>query len=43
MDVSNPQKVRLVADELWADGICIDILENNVAIDPKQKRQAGSA
>jgi NAD(P)-dependent dehydrogenase (short-subunit alcohol dehydrogenase family) len=37
MDVSNPQKVRATADELWEDDLCVDILVNNAAIDPKLK------
>ncbi len=37
MDVSNPQKVRAVAEDLWATGVRIDILVNNAAIDPKVK------
>ena len=41
MDVSDPQKVRAVADELWANGIRIDILVNNAAIDPKVKGEQG--
>ena len=41
MDVTNPQKVRTVAEELWVDGLRIDILLNNAAIDPKVKREQG--
>lgn len=41
MDVSNPQRVRSVADELCADRIRIDILLNNAAIDPKVKGELG--
>jgi NAD(P)-dependent dehydrogenase (short-subunit alcohol dehydrogenase family) len=41
MDVANPQRVRTVADELWADDIRIDILVNNAAIDPKVKGEQG--
>jgi NAD(P)-dependent dehydrogenase (short-subunit alcohol dehydrogenase family) len=41
MDVANPQRVRVVADELWADGVRIDILVNNAAIDPKVKGEQG--
>lgn len=41
MDVTNPQRVRAVAAELWADGLRIDILVNNAAIDPKVKGDEG--
>jgi NAD(P)-dependent dehydrogenase (short-subunit alcohol dehydrogenase family) len=41
MDVANPQRVRAVADEIWADGFRIDILVNNAAIDPKVKGEQG--
>ena len=41
MDVSNPQRVRSVADEIWAEGFRIDILVNNAAIDPKVKGEQG--
>ncbi len=41
MDVTNPQRVRAVAAELWADGLRIDILVNNAAIDPKVKGEQG--
>ena len=41
MDVTNPQKVRSVGEELWADGCRIDILVNNAAIDPKVKGEFG--
>jgi NAD(P)-dependent dehydrogenase (short-subunit alcohol dehydrogenase family) len=41
MDVANPQRVRAVADEIWADGLRIDILVNNAAIDPKVKGEQG--
>ena len=41
MDVSNPQKVRATADELWEDDLCVDILVNNAAIDPKLKGEQG--
>ncbi len=41
MDVTNPQRVHVVAEELWADGLLIDILVNNAAIDPKVKGDQG--
>ena len=41
MDVTSPQTVRTVAEELWADGFRIDILVNNAAIDPKVKGDQG--
>ena len=41
MDVTSPQRVRAVAEELWADGFRIDILVNNAAIDPKVKGDQG--
>jgi NAD(P)-dependent dehydrogenase (short-subunit alcohol dehydrogenase family) len=41
MDVTSPQRVRTVAEELWADGFRIDILVNNAAIDPKVKGDQG--
>ena len=41
MDVANPQRVRAVAEEIWADGFRIDILVNNAAIDPKVKGEQG--
>jgi NAD(P)-dependent dehydrogenase (short-subunit alcohol dehydrogenase family) len=41
MDVSNPQKVRATADELWEGDLCVDILVNNAAIDPKVKGDQG--
>jgi NAD(P)-dependent dehydrogenase (short-subunit alcohol dehydrogenase family) len=41
MSVANPQRVRAVADEIWADGLSIDILVNNAAIDPKVKGEQG--
>ena len=37
MDVTSPQRVRTVAEELWANGLRVDILVNNAAIDPKVK------
>jgi NAD(P)-dependent dehydrogenase (short-subunit alcohol dehydrogenase family) len=41
MDVTSSQRVRTVAEELWADGFRIDILVNNAAIDPKVKGNQG--
>jgi len=41
MDVTSPQRVRTVAEELWADGFRINILVNNAAIDPKVKGEQG--
>ena len=41
MDVSQPEGIRTVAETLWADGIRIDILVNNAAIDPKVKGDQG--
>lgn len=41
MDVADSQRVRAVADELWADDLRIDILVNNAAIDPKVKGDQG--
>lgn len=41
MDVTSPQRVRAVAEELWSDGFRIDILVNNAAIDPKVKGDQG--
>jgi hypothetical protein len=41
MVVSNPQRVCAVAEDLWADGLCIDILVKKVAIDPKVKGEQG--
>ena len=41
MDVTSPQRVRKVAEELWADGFRIEILVNNAAIDPKVKGDRG--
>lgn len=37
MDVSKPEAIRDVAESLAADGLRIDILVNNAAIDPKVK------
>lgn len=41
MDVSDLRGIRTVAEQLWADGIRIDILVNNAAIDPKVKSDQG--
>lgn len=41
MDVSRLEGIRKVADQLWSDGIRIDILVNNAAIDPKVKGDQG--
>lgn len=41
MDVTSPQRVRTVAEELWSDGFRIDVLVNNAAIDPKVKGDQG--
>lgn len=41
MDVSKPEAIRDVAESLAADGLRIDILVNNAAIDPKVKGDQG--
>jgi NAD(P)-dependent dehydrogenase (short-subunit alcohol dehydrogenase family) len=41
MDVSKPEAIRIVADNLAAEGLRIDILVNNAAIDPKVKGNQG--
>jgi NAD(P)-dependent dehydrogenase (short-subunit alcohol dehydrogenase family) len=41
MDVSKPEVIRIVADNLAAEGLRIDILVNNAAIDPKVKGDQG--
>jgi len=41
MDVSQAVEVRKVADQLYKDGLHIDILVNNAAIDPKVKADQG--
>lgn len=41
MDVSRPADIRVVAECLWSDGLRIDILVNNAAIDPKVKGDQG--
>lgn len=37
MDVSQLEEIRAVANNLWSNGVRIDILVNNAAIDPKVK------
>ena len=41
MDVTSPQRIRTVAEELCSEGFRIDILVNNAAIDPKVKGDPG--
>jgi len=41
MDVSNPEAIRSIADNLVAEGLRIDILVNNAAIDPKVEGDRG--
>jgi NAD(P)-dependent dehydrogenase (short-subunit alcohol dehydrogenase family) len=41
MDVCKPEAIRIVADSLAAEGLRIDILVNNAAIDPKVKGDQG--
>ncbi len=41
MDVSKPEAIRAVADSLSAEGLRIDILVNNAAIDPKVQGDQG--
>ncbi len=41
MDVSRPDAIRVVAEELAASGRRVDILVNNAAIDPKVKGDHG--
>jgi NAD(P)-dependent dehydrogenase (short-subunit alcohol dehydrogenase family) len=41
MDVSRPDDIRAVADELAATGLRVDILVNNAAIDPMVKGDQG--
>jgi NAD(P)-dependent dehydrogenase (short-subunit alcohol dehydrogenase family) len=41
MDVSQPQAVRAVAEALSQQGVSIDILINNAAIDPKVQGEQG--
>jgi NAD(P)-dependent dehydrogenase (short-subunit alcohol dehydrogenase family) len=41
MDVSQPQAVRTVAEALRHEGVTVDILVNNAAIDPKVQGEQG--
>jgi len=41
MDVSQPQAVRTVAEALRQEGVAVDILVNNAAIDPKVQGEQG--
>lgn len=41
MDVSEAEEVRKVADQLLKDGLHVDILVNNAAIDPKVEGEQG--
>jgi NAD(P)-dependent dehydrogenase (short-subunit alcohol dehydrogenase family) len=41
MDVSKPQAVQAVAEAISSDGLRVDILVNNAAIDPKVKGAQG--
>lgn len=41
MDVTDPQSIMTVADELATQGLRVDILVNNAAIDPKVKGDRG--
>lgn len=41
MDVTQPEAVRAVAEVLSQQGVSIDILINNAAIDPKVRREEG--
>lgn len=41
MDVSKPEAIRVVAENLSVEGLRIDILVNNAAIDPKVKGDHG--
>lgn len=41
MDVAKPADIRAVAERLCSDGLRIDILVNNAAIDPKVKGDQG--
>lgn len=41
MDVSRPEGIRIVAESLAAEGVRVDILVNNAAIDPKVKGAQG--
>jgi NAD(P)-dependent dehydrogenase (short-subunit alcohol dehydrogenase family) len=41
MDVSQPETIRSVSNQLSSNGIRVDILVNNAAIDPKVKDEQG--
>lgn len=41
MDVTRPGAIRVAAERLWSDGMRIDILVNNAAIDPKVSGDRG--
>lgn len=41
LDVSQPAAIQAVAETLWKEGVHIDILINNAAIDPKVKGEQG--
>ncbi len=41
MDISQPLAIGAVAEAILADGVRIDILVNNAAIDPKVQREQG--
>jgi NAD(P)-dependent dehydrogenase (short-subunit alcohol dehydrogenase family) len=41
MDVCDPDSIRTVAEDLERMGICVDILVNNAAIDPKVDGEQG--
>lgn len=41
MDVSQPDSINDVAKSLWQNGVRVDILVNNAAIDPKVKGEEG--
>jgi NAD(P)-dependent dehydrogenase (short-subunit alcohol dehydrogenase family) len=41
MDVSQPQAVRAVSEDLRQQGVSVDILVNNAAIDPKVRGEQG--
>lgn len=41
MDVSQPDSINDVAKSLWQNGVRVDILINNAAIDPKVKGEEG--
>jgi len=41
MDVSQPDSINNVAKSLWQNGVRVDILVNNAAVDPKVKGEEG--